>query len=85
MVYIAVFKCDKKTIYEFINKGELEMKTLFYFVMAVAFILITFFGLGPVILADGSMNERVATLFVVILLYLLLGWIIIKFRKYKKH
>lgn len=61
------------------------MKTLFYFVMAVAFMLITFFGLGPVILADGSMNERVLTLLVVILLYLLLGWIIIKIRKYKKN
>ncbi|MEG0772511.1 hypothetical protein [Clostridium sp.] len=61
------------------------MKTLFYFVMAVAFILITFFGLGPVILADGSMSERMLTLFVVILLYLLLGWIIIRFGKYKKN
>lgn len=61
------------------------MKILFYFVMAVAFILITFFGLGPVILADGSMSERMLTLLVVILLYLLLGWVIIRFRKYKKN
>lgn len=61
------------------------MKILFYFVMAVAFILVTFFGLGPVILADGSMSERMLTLLVVILLYLLLGWITIRFRKYKKN
>jgi hypothetical protein len=74
-----------KSLSELINKGELEMKVLFYFIMATAFIVITFFGLGPVILADGSMSERMLTLLVVILLYLLLGWITIRFRKSKNN
>jgi uncharacterized membrane protein len=33
---------------------------------------LTFFGLGPVLLADGSFSERMLTLAVVILLYILL-------------
>jgi hypothetical protein len=49
--------------------------------MVIVFALITFFGLGPVLLADGSTSERLMTLLVVILLYLVLGWITFKFRK----
>lgn len=33
-------------------------------------LLITFFGLGPVLFADGSFGERMITLFVVVLLYI---------------
>ncbi len=51
------------------------MKTVFYIFMGAVFILVTFFGLGPVLFADGSLNERILTLVVVILIYLLLGWI----------
>lgn len=51
------------------------MKTAFYIFMGAVFILVTFFGLGPVLFADGSLNERILTLVVVILIYLLLGWI----------
>jgi hypothetical protein len=58
------------------------MKVLFYIVLAIAFIVVTFFGLGPVILADGSMGERLITLLVVLLLYLLLGWIVLRLRKH---
>lgn len=58
------------------------MKILFYIIMAAAFGLVTFFGLGPVLMADGGMGERMLTLLVVILLYLLLGWITLRFRKY---
>lgn len=54
------------------------MKILLYVVLAIIFILITFFGLGPVLLADGSMGERMATLAVVLLLYLILGWVTIR-------
>jgi len=35
------------------------------------YLLITFFGLGPVLLADGSTNERIITLLVVIILYII--------------
>jgi hypothetical protein len=57
------------------------MRVLFYIIMVAVFALVTFFGLGPVLLADGTTRERVLTLLAVLLLYLLLGWIIIRFRK----
>jgi len=47
----------------------------------IVFALVTFFGLGPVLLADGPMNERLMTLLVVVLLYVVLGWITFKFKK----
>jgi len=40
--------------------------------MLAAFLLVTFFGLGPVLLADGSMGERMATLAVVVPIYAVL-------------
>lgn len=61
------------------------MKILFYIVIVIAFGLVTFFGLGPVILADGSVSERIATLLMVILLYLLLAAIVVAFKKYNKR
>jgi hypothetical protein len=35
----------------------------------ILYILVTFFGMGPVLLADGSLQERVLTLAIVLLLY----------------
>jgi len=61
------------------------MKILFFTVIAIIFILITFFGLGPVLLADGSMGERMTTLAVVLLLYLILGWVTIRLTKWHKR
>ncbi|MGI6226202.1 MAG: DUF6954 family protein [Peptococcales bacterium] len=58
------------------------MKLLFYIFICIAFLFISFFGMGPVLFADGSFNERMLTLFIVLLLYLLLGWIFLRFRKY---
>lgn len=57
------------------------MKVLDYVFIAVAFILITFFGLGPVLLADGGLGERMITLAIVLGLYLVL---IILFRNITK-
>lgn len=34
-----------------------------------AFLLVTFFGIGPVLLADGSMQERLFTLLLVLLIF----------------
>jgi hypothetical protein len=48
------------------------MKVLAYVFIAVAFILVTFFGLGPVLLADGGLGERMITLAIVLGLYLVL-------------
>lgn len=61
------------------------MKIIFYIILSLAFLLVTFFGLGPVIFADGSMSERMVTLAVVILLYLIIALITILLVKRKKH
>lgn len=60
------------------------MKWLVYTLFAVAFLLITFFGLGPVLLADGTTAERMGTLLAVIVLYLLLFFLFIVYLKRKK-
>jgi len=46
-----------------------SMIWLLYVLFAVLYILTTFFGLGPVLFADGSDRERMVTLIVVILIY----------------
>lgn len=54
-------------------------------VIAIIFItiylLITFFGVGPVLLADGPAIERLLTLLVVIILYVVITWILLKVLK----
>ncbi|OPX42629.1 hypothetical protein CLHUN_34500 [Ruminiclostridium hungatei] len=60
------------------------MKTILYIFIVAAFILVTFFGLGPVLFADGTARERLLTLAVVIIIYLLLGWGTIKLIRGKK-
>ncbi len=61
------------------------MKILFFGVIIAAFLLVTFFGLGPVLFADGSLSERIVTLLVVVLIYLLLGWIVVWFRRRNRN
>jgi len=46
------------------------LKGLIIVLCFALYVLVTLFGLGPVLLADGSMNERMLTLAVVILLYI---------------
>lgn len=48
------------------------MNIFFGVIMVAAFLLVTFFGLGPVMFADGSMSERMTTLAVVALIYAVL-------------
>lgn len=48
------------------------LRILILVLFAAAFLLLTFFGIGPVLLADGSTQERLLTLAVVLLLYALL-------------
>ncbi|NMA01531.1 MAG: hypothetical protein GX923_03065 [Clostridia bacterium] len=57
------------------------MKLLIYIIFIALYMGVTFFGLGPVLLADGSMLERLLTLAVVILIYILLTFLFIKWRK----
>lgn len=56
-------------------------KMLLYVIVILLYALVTFFGLGPVLLADGTMNERMITLAVVIIIYVV---ITIIFRKLLK-
>ncbi len=59
------------------------MKSIFSLLIIVGFILVTFFGLGPVMLADGSTSERIATLVIVILVYVILAILFRRIRKIK--
>ncbi len=45
------------------------LKVIGHVVFIILFLLITFFGIGPVVFADGSINERITTLIIVILIY----------------
>lgn len=48
------------------------MKWLIYTTFIILYLLVTFFGLGPVLFADGSNLERIITLAIVVVIYLLL-------------
>jgi len=54
------------------------MKIIYYILIIIAFLLVTFFGLGSVLMADGQIQERMLTLLVVLALYALLIWFTIK-------
>ncbi|MDR7073963.1 DUF6954 family protein [Fictibacillus barbaricus] len=60
------------------------MKIILRIMFSIAFLLVAFFGLGPVLFADGTAGERIVTLVVVImifiLLYILYKWAIKKSR-----
>lgn len=49
------------------------MRLAVWILFVILLLLVTLFGLGPVILADGTANERFATLAVVIALYVILA------------
>lgn len=56
------------------------MKIVLRIVFGIAFLLVAFFGLGPVLMADGMPGERTLTLIVVLgifaLLYIVYKWTI---------
>ncbi|MCM3731921.1 hypothetical protein M3196_09615 [Fictibacillus nanhaiensis] len=45
------------------------MKILLRIVFGIAFLLVAFFGLGPVLMADGMPGERTLTLILVLLIF----------------
>ncbi len=49
------------------------MRLAVWILFVILLLLVTLFGLGPVILADGTANERFETLAVVIALYVILA------------
>ena len=80
-----VFKKEKRAIIFFLfvniknicrmsiyNKRSIIMRIFLNIIIIIGFIVVTLFGLGPVLLADGTRTERFFTLLVVISLYFLL-------------
>ncbi|MEH7115320.1 hypothetical protein V7124_23630 [Neobacillus niacini] len=51
------------------------MKFLIHAIFIILFLLLTFFGLGPVLYADGVIQERLWTAAVVVALYALLAFL----------
>lgn len=61
-----------------------SFKWIWYIVLFAVFLLVTFFGIGPIVFADGSRSERIITLTVVILLYVILGIMFIRIKNQGK-
>lgn len=61
------------------------MKWFVCFIFIVLYGLVTFFGLGPVLLADGTAQERIMTLLLVLVIYSLLTAFFILWRRRKKR
>ncbi|MDR7077772.1 membrane-bound ClpP family serine protease [Neobacillus niacini] len=51
------------------------MKVLIHAIFIILFLLVTFFGLGPVLYADGVILERMWTAAIVVVLYVLLAFL----------
>jgi hypothetical protein len=60
-------------------------RVVIYAVLIIGLILNTFFGLGPVLFADGTSNERLITLAIVITIYFVLGGSLLYLIKYRKR
>lgn len=64
------------------------MKLFLYIIFIVIYLLITFFGIGPVIFADGSSSERIITLLAVIAVYiivtLIFRWLLRRTREVRR-
>lgn len=45
------------------------MRTIVHIIFIILFLLVTFFGIGPVLMADGTDRERIITLIVVLFIY----------------
>lgn len=48
------------------------MRIIIHIIFIALLLLVTFLGIGPVIFADGVMSERLLTLAIVIVIYLIL-------------
>jgi hypothetical protein len=55
--------------------GVNELKFVIHDVFIILIALVTFFGLGPVLFADGVLQERLWTAAIVIIIYILLALI----------
>lgn len=59
------------------------MKWLIYAIFIVLYLGVTFLGLGPVLYADGFIQERMLTLGIVLLIYVSLKVLFLKWRRRK--
>ncbi|WP_144564563.1 DUF6954 family protein [Neobacillus bataviensis] len=50
------------------------MKLFLHSFFIILLALVTFFGLGPVLMADGSLQERLWTAVIVIVIYLVIAF-----------
>jgi hypothetical protein len=66
-------------------KGMVGMKWLIYFIFIILYLGVTFFGLGPVLLADGVIEERIMTFFIVLVIYLALTGLLLFWKKSGKR
>ena len=57
------------------------MKKWLYILFIPVYFLITLFGLGPVLLADGTLQERLVTLLIVIIIYVIVTIVFVKLIK----
>lgn len=60
------------------------MRWLVHIIFIVLYLLVTFFGLGPVLLADGVLKERIITAIIVVAIYGVLTFFYRKFIKMNK-
>ena len=58
------------------------IKYIGYIIFIVLALLLTFFGIGPVVFADGSAGERAITFFIVLLCYIVLTFLFIRFNRW---
>lgn len=47
-------------------------KKIIILIFALIYLVVTFYGIGPVLFADGSIQERIITLIIIIIIYVLL-------------
>ena len=55
--------------------GVKQMKFLLHAIFIILIALVTFFGLGPVLFADGVLQERLWTAAIVVVIYIILGFL----------
>ncbi|MDD2427311.1 MAG: hypothetical protein PHR78_05260 [Eubacteriales bacterium] len=65
-------------------KNNNPVRWLVNVLFIAAFGFVTFFGIGPVLIADGSFQERMLTLSVVILIYIVLILGLVYWNRYWK-
>jgi hypothetical protein len=56
---------------------------LIILVFICLYLVVGFFGLGPVVFADGSMQERLITLAVVLFIFIVLTYLLIRLLRKK--